>query len=297
MGLKQRSASALRTRLETLRPKPEKGSDEEGAAPAFAPREALSRGAAATLPLLRDVAGVLRETLAILVALYMGAAELAGGLLLAAWRRLVPFAGAGWRAARHAIAIAQREVTPARATLVVVVCALAALAASQFIAYREIAIGVAEYSGIESVAPAPGVDRATTGSAHGYLGVPLAGVGLVLAVLAVRGNWRLGRPLLFVGVAAVAVSLLVDLPQGLDEGDAAIAYESVEARLLDGFWIQLVSGALLMATGPLLAEHLRPPAGRRARARPARRLRLGGTGLSGARARRTAVPPIEGTSP
>ncbi len=55
----------------------------------------------------------------------------------------------------------------------------------------------------------------------------------------------------------IAISLLIDMPKALDEGDAAVVYEGAEARLLDGFWVQLVTAGVLIACGALLPRYLR----------------------------------------
>ena len=65
---------------------------------------------------------------------------------------------------------------------------------------------------------------------------------------------------------------LVDAPKGLDEGEAALAYEGAEASLLGGFWVQIVAGAVLIACGLLLPLYLRPARARDGhRAQPPRR--------------------------
>ena len=69
----------------------------------------------------------------------------------------------------------------------------------------------------------------------------------------------------------IAISLLVDAPEGLREGLAATTYDGAEATLLGGFWVQLASGVTLVVCGPLLAVHLRGVR-RVRRARPARRI-------------------------
>ncbi len=70
-----------------------------------------------------------------------------------------------------------------------------------------------------------------------------------------------------VGVAVVAISLLIDRPEGLDKGNEAVAYESVTADLLPGFWAQLVSGGVLILLAVVLARVLQPE---RTASRPAR---------------------------
>ncbi len=58
-------------------------------------------------------------------------------------------------------------------------------------------------------------------------------------------------------MAAILISLLVDVPQGLREGSAAIDYQGAKAILLGGFWVQLSSAVTLVIVGPLLAAQLR----------------------------------------
>jgi hypothetical protein len=84
----------------------------------------------------------------------------------------------------------------------------------------------------------------------------------------------------------VAISLLVDRPEGLRLGTAGEAYSGAHAILLGPFWVQLFAGAALMLVGPLLAAQLRGeradagrrPAGRsgeQASSKPTPRLRPG----------------------
>ena len=68
----------------------------------------------------------------------------------------------------------------------------------------------------------------------------------------------LGRLLISVGVAAIAISAADRRRhRALDEGSAAIVYEGAEARLLEGFWVQLVPPGSLIACGLLLPRYLR----------------------------------------
>jgi hypothetical protein len=151
-------------------------------------------------------------------------------------------------------------LTPARGIAGVLVVAIGVLAASQFLDYREVRAGVPAYSGLEGIAPAPRIDgtEATTGSAHAYLGLALAAVALILVVAAMLERWRLARLLLPVGLAVVAMTLLLDAPKGLDEGAVALRFEGAEARLLGPFWAQLFAGVVIAVCGPLLALNLGP---------------------------------------
>ena len=85
------------------------------------------------------------------------------------------------------------------------------------------------------------------------------------SVLALTGRRRAAFALVPVGIAAVAISLAVDAPKGLDEGAAAIAYEGATATLLKGFWMQIATGAVLIACGLMLPLLPAPGAGRAAR--------------------------------
>jgi hypothetical protein len=100
----------------------------------------------------------------------------------------------------------------------------------------------------------------------------IAIVAFCVTALAIGGRWRLARLLTVLGVAVILISVLVDAPEGLQEGLAATTYEGAKATLLGGFWVQLASAVTLVVSGPLLAIHLR--GGRRParRARPARRI-------------------------
>ena len=123
---------------------------------------------------------------------------------------------------------------------------------------------------------APPVETKTVGSAHAWVGIPLAVLAVLIVVGAARGRPKLARLLIGVGAAVVAISLFIDRPKGLDKGDLDIQYESVTATLLTGFWAQLVSGLVLILLAALLIRVLSPSAettSRRSGSKPAR-LRL-----------------------
>jgi hypothetical protein len=172
------------------------------------------------------------------------------------------------------------------------VVALVALAASQWVDYRGVSVGTDAYTGsVEAVAPAPEINREEAGAAHAWVMVPLAAAGLIALVLALTGRRRLAGLLVAVGAAAIVIAIAVDAPKGLDEGRAAIAYEGAEAHLLEGFWLQIAAGAVLIACGLLLPRYLRPE---RAEARaPAGGAAGGGSRVlarAGARLRRVRPP-------
>ncbi len=181
-----------------------------------------------------------------------------------------------------AVAVAARKagrvITPARALVVVALVATICLGASQLGDYRAVEVGAPQYRGVDTIAPAPELQRRTPRAAHGLAVVLIAvGSGLVLA-LAVARNRRLARLLVFSGAAVIAISLLVDAPKGLREGSVGIAYQGANAVLLGPFWVQLASAVTLMVVGPLLAAGLGERGARRSR-RTRRRSR--GAGRAG----------------
>ena len=171
---------------------------------------------------------------------------------------------------RRGIAWLATALTPLRAALIVTAAAAILLAISQFVDYRGVAVGVpdyAAYADAEAVAPAPQVDREPAGSAHAYLLVPVAAIAIALLFAAARGRWQLGRIVSLLGVLAIAVTLIVDVPAGLDESAQAIAYSGVEAQLVEGFWVQLFSGAVLVFGGLLVSHYARRSSRRASRTR------------------------------
>jgi hypothetical protein len=172
------------------------------------------------------------------------------------------------RGGRAAIRLGERVITPTRAVGAVVLAAAIMLAASQFVDYRGVEIGVPQYEGVEAVAPPPQTDRDPAGAAHSYLLLPVAVLAIGALAFALRGRWQLGRAVSLLGLIAVAVSLLVDMPKGLDEGLTSRAFEGARATLIEGFWVQLSAAAVLVVAGALLSRYVRlrgQPAGRRTR--------------------------------
>jgi len=225
---------------------------------------------------LSEVAAIGREMLRIPAGIWMRAAERLGVLVLAAWRRIRPVLVAGLALARRVLAVAEREVTPARAVAAVALVAAALLAATQFLDYREVRAGVPAYAEVEEVAPPPQVSGSarTAGSAHGYLLLLAAVAAVALVVLSLLGRWRLARLLFPLGILVVLVTALIDAPNGLDEGAVAIQFEGAEARLLGPFWVELVAGGVIAMCGLLLALVIHPSA--EADARGARKRRRSG---------------------
>ena len=208
-------------------------------------------------------------------------AAIAAEMLLGLWRLLAgaarslahgPLAGVG-RRLETAVAALSRVLSPARVLVAVAIGCGLLLAVSQFADYRGVAVGTDNYAAVATVAPAPEVDRAETGSAHSYAFVPAAVIAILLLALATRSRrWQLCRLAALVGVAAIVVAIVVDRPAGLDEGELAKQFAGVEAKLLGGYWMQIFSGVGLAVTSLLLGSELRRlrPDGARPR-RPGRR--------------------------
>jgi hypothetical protein len=239
---------------------------------------------------LRIVGGLIGGGLAEIWAFWIRSAEIAGGAILWAERAVRPYLIAALRGLRRALAFAERVVTPERALAVVVVAVAVVLAISQFVDYRGVEIGAPAYEGVEAVAPAPQTDREQTGSVHGYAMVPVAVVMIAAALLALGGRWRLARVIPLLGALVIAVSLLLDARRGLDEEGAGIAYEGANAVLIEGFWLQLSSAAVLIPAGLLLSRYARLRGSPVSRLRPRGRAsgegkrRLGIAGIRGVRA-------------
>jgi hypothetical protein len=201
---------------------------------------------------------------------------------LAAGERKLRWGGA---AAARAATRGSAVVTPQRAICAVVVAGAVCLVASQFIDYRGVEIGQPGYAGLPTIATPPTVDVETAGAAHSYLLVPLALVAAVLGVAAVRRKRRrLGRVVFALGLASLAVVLLVDLPNGLDAGVQASRFSGATAVLYDGFYAELAASVGLALGGLALSLNRQPVRGRSRRPRRTRRRR---------RTRGRTVSPVE----
>jgi hypothetical protein len=163
--------------------------------------------------------------------------------------------GRGMEARFESLMVAVR---PERTVALVLLLAAIALTASQFADYRGVGIGEPDYSGeVGSVAPAPNTDRATAGSAHAYILIPVALAAVTFTIIALMGRWRLGRGVALLGFVGIAVSLVIDAPKGLDAGISGIAYYGADAQLLEGFWAQLASSATIAVLGLVLSAYAR----------------------------------------
>jgi hypothetical protein len=279
-GARERAAQRAEEKRSVSTPagRREAANDRFGAASSVARRTAV------------ELAEIARELVRIPAALYMRIAERLGGWVLAAWLAVWPYLVRLWKLAGRGLAWAERVATPARVTVAVALLTAVALAGSQWADLSSISVGTDAYEGLEDVAPAPAVSEKTVGSAHMWVGVPLAVVAALLIIGSARGRRGLARLLIPIGIAVVAISLLIDRPEGLDEGSDALAYKSVTAELLPGFWAQLVSGIVLILLAVVLTWVLKPE---RATPRPARegraRAKRGGLGRLRPRATRRAA--------
>jgi MFS family permease len=136
--------------------------------------------------------------------------------------------------------------------------AAVALGISQFFDYQAVVAGEPDYRGeVGTVAPPPRTDEEVAGGAHLYLLLPVAAAALGLVWATYRGNWRLGRWVMVLGLLGIAVSLIVDLPQGLDAGVDSVAFSGSDAELIEGFWAQLCASVVLAITGAALGAEVR----------------------------------------
>src|SRR3954447_15255195 len=153
---------------------------------------------------------------------------------------------------------AQRHVTPRSTVALVGIAAAVGLGVAQFFDFHGVAVDAPEYAGeIGNTAPAPIVGTATAGSAHLWVLIPVAVAAIVLIVGAYRGEPRLAGAVVLCGLLGLAVSLAIDLPQGLDAGRAGLAFSGSDAVLLQGFWAEVACSAVLMLCGGLLAHYSR----------------------------------------
>jgi hypothetical protein len=152
----------------------------------------------------------------------------------------------------------RRHVTPRSTVAFVGVCAAIGLAVSQFFDYHGVAVDAPDYAGqIGAIAPVPITDRHTAGSAHLWILLPVAGIGALLMIAAYRGRPRLAAGVVACGVVGLAVAIGIDLPQGLEVGRPGLAFTGTQAKLLEGFWAEVASSAVLILCGGLLAHYSR----------------------------------------
>jgi hypothetical protein len=146
---------------------------------------------------------------------------------------------------------ASAMITPQRAVCGVIFASAACLIVSQFVSYRSVEVGQAAYAGLPAATP-PTVDVKEAGEAHSYLLIPLALLAAGAAALALRtGRRGPGRIVVTMGMVAIGVILLVDLPAGLDEGAQTSRFSGATAVLDDGFYAELAAATGLVLGGLL----------------------------------------------
>jgi len=184
----------------------------------------------------------------------------------------------GWTATRLIDAVIltgdllRRNVKPLNTVAFVGIAAAVGLGVSQFFDYHGVEVDAPGYAGeIGAIAPAPITATETAGSAHLWVLLPVAAAALLLIVATYRGRPRLAGAVSVCGVLGIAVAVAIDLPQGLDAGRAGLAFTGTKAVLLQGFWAEVASSAVLILCGGLLALYSRDVAGESRRRRGARR--------------------------
>jgi hypothetical protein len=162
-------------------------------------------------------------------------------------------------------------VTPRSTVAFVGAAAAVLLGAAQFSDYHGVAVDAPNYAGeVGRVAPAPITGTESAGSAHLWVLLPIAVVGVLLAIGAYRGNRRFAAGLAVCGVLGLAVAIAIDLPRGLETGREGLAFSGAEAQLLGGFWVEVASSATLILCGCMLPLYSRDAGMRRRRTRARR---------------------------
>jgi hypothetical protein len=174
------------------------------------------------------------------------------GFLFGAVAALERWVRLACRMLARAATAASTVITPRRAAAALLIVAGACLVASQFIDYRAVEIGQPGYAGLGGVAAVPTVEERTAGDAHAYLLVPVGILAMALGALALRREAkRLGLLVAALGLLSLAVILLVDLPQGLDEGAQTSRFAGASAVLEDGFFAELAAAGGMVLAGLL----------------------------------------------
>jgi hypothetical protein len=151
------------------------------------------------------------------------------------------------------LATASRVLNPRRATALVALVSMAALAGSQLVDYRAVEIGASRYQGVSGVAAPPELAAATPRSAHGDWILAICGVALLILVAAA---WlrrpALARFLVLLGAGALAIALAVDRPHGLQVGKPGVEYQGARAVLSSGYGAEITAAATLAFAGFVL---------------------------------------------
>jgi hypothetical protein len=214
----------------------------------------------------------------------------AGALFFRALARGEHAARRVWTGAMAAAGAASAVITPRRAIGAVVLAAGVCLIVSQFVDYRGVEIGQPGYAGLHEAASPPTVAVQEAGEAHSWLLVPVGALAALLGLACARRERRgLGLAVLGLGLLALAVILLVDLPNGLDESAQSAQFAGALAVLDDGFYAELAAASGLVLAGLLYyARPCRIPISSSGRAASARRRRPRRRASSRARVARSA---------
>jgi hypothetical protein len=142
------------------------------------------------------------------------------------------------------------------------------------------------------------------GSHHSYALVVLGAFALIMALGTLRGRSRPAMvALAVIGLIALAITLVIDLPDVHDTGTYGQRFEDATASPQLGFYAETLGAVLLLlAGGGLLLMAPRGVAGQRRRGRPARGVVEEGTGAPAAPLKATTEPdgagePASGDEP
>jgi hypothetical protein len=129
------------------------------------------------------------------------------------------------------------------APIVLLLAALAALVAAEFSTLRE----------IKAVTVVPKGGTTSGGSHHGYALLVIAVAAAVMAFGALRGGSRpAALAIAVLGLVALLIVLVIDLPSLDDTGLIGRTYDLAEAHPSTGFWLELGGAIALAASGLLL---------------------------------------------
>lgn len=131
-----------------------------------------------------------------------------------------------------------------RAAAGLALVAVVALAIAEFTTVFEVTVGSLEV-----------VRRSATGGEnHGYALLVVAIVAAAMTLLALRGARPPALALVALGVVALVIALVVDLPDTRRSGDLpeSLAYENAQARAGSGLALELAGATLLIGAGGVL---------------------------------------------
>jgi len=127
--------------------------------------------------------------------------------------------------------------------LVLLGAAVVALVAAEFSTLRE----------IKAVTAVPEGGTTSGGAHHGYALAVVALAALPMGFGAFRGESRpAALALVVLGVVALAIVLIIDLPSLNETGLIGRTYDLAEAHPSTGFWLELAGAIALTASGLLL---------------------------------------------